>query len=75
MEKIDKTQQSHQASTRERTNRFLGLSSYAGGVVLLCILALCVYDSGIKDGIGSLSIIAVAALACFGIGYTTSRRK
>lgn len=61
-------------TTRERTNRLLGLSSYALGVVLLGVLALCLYDDGLSDP-GSLGLISGGALISFAIGYTTSRKK
>jgi hypothetical protein len=57
---------------RQQLNRLIGLSSYAGGVILLGIIGLGIYD-GDRD-YQTFAIIAVAALACFGLGYTTSQK-
>jgi hypothetical protein len=61
-------------SERERTNRLLGLSSYAAGVILLGLIAFGIYEEGLTD-LGSLGLFVAGAGICFAIGYTTSRKR
>jgi hypothetical protein len=64
------------SSGRQRFNRWMGLSSYAGGVVLLGLMASALIDEGgIKDDLGLYVLGGIAAIACFAIGYTTGRKS
>ena len=66
-------------SARESFNRFMGLGSYAMGVIILGIMAFSLYDDAglIKFGrdYQTYAIGLAAALVCFAIGYTTGRKK
>jgi hypothetical protein len=57
-------------------NRLFGLSSYAGGTIVLGLMAFCIFDDGgIKGDATSYVIGFVAALALLGIGYSTGRLR
>ena len=71
-----RSEEPRHANARRNVNRILGLSSYAGGVILLGLLVLSIVDAGgIRGDLTSLGIIALASLACFAIGYSTGRRN
>ncbi|BBO30844.1 hypothetical protein [Lacipirellula parvula] len=61
-------------SSRDALNRYIGLSSYAGGILLLGLLAFGLYEDGLKD-LQSTGIIAAAAIIFIAIGYTTTGKK
>jgi hypothetical protein len=63
-------------SVRESFNRIMGLSSYAGGVIVLGLLALSLYsDRGFKGDYQSYGLGLAAAVVLFAIGYTTGKRR
>ena len=63
-------------NARESFNRLMGLGSYAGGVIVLGIMAFSLYsDGGFKGDYQAYGIGAAAALVCFAIGYTTGRKN
>jgi hypothetical protein len=61
--------------TRESFNRLMGLGSYAGGVIVLGLMALGLYsDGGFMGDYQTYGIGLAAALIMFAIGFTTGRR-
>jgi hypothetical protein len=76
------TDNPNQPSGREKFNRLLGLSSYAGGIVLLGILIWVGIETlstrgmtGLKKDLSSIAILGGMAVVMFAIGYTTGRPR
>lgn len=65
------------SATRQKTNRLLGLSSYAAGTILLGIIGFGIYDdpASMRRDTQALILMVLGALVCFGIGFTTGRKK
>ena len=63
-------------NARDLFNQFMGLGSYAMGVIILGIMAFSLYDDrGFKSDYQTYGIGLAAALVCLAIGYTTARRN
>jgi hypothetical protein len=63
-------------SARESFNRLMGLGSYAGGVIVLGLMAFSLYsDGGFKGDYQTYGIGLAVALVMFAIGFTTSKRN
>jgi len=62
-------------STRESFNRILGLSAYAGGVCVLGIIAMGIWEDGRMPSLPSLAGMLAVLFVFFGIGYSTGRRR
>ena len=72
----------NQPSDRQKFNRILGLSSYAGALIMVGLIAMGVFDAvstngmaGLKKDLGTFGMAVVAAVTLWAIGYTTGRRK
>jgi hypothetical protein len=75
----DNQERTMETSFRQQFNRSIGLYFYASGCVILGILAFCIYDDpkSLTKSYNSynLAVMMGGALVCFGIGYTTGRKK
>ena len=67
-------------TSRDKLNRVLGPSSYAGAVLITAFLIWSIIDTlkakgvaGLKQDIQTLAIIAAVAIVMFTVGFTTGR--
>jgi hypothetical protein len=67
---------------RERANRIIGLSCYAGAVVMLGLIAVGVYDDlhskglpGLKADLQNLGLFCAAAFVLAALGYGSGKRS
>ena len=81
-----KPSQPQQPSSREKSNRILGLSSYAGAIIMAGLIVLGARDeirmggwagliATIKKDPTTPCILVAATVVLWAIGFTTGRRK
>ncbi len=72
---MDKDTSEKEVDLRYGANRVLGLSSYAGGIIVLCLLVFSYFDSSVPPSLNEIGLGLLVVFALFGLGYTTGRRK
>lgn len=67
-------------NARQTANRLIGLSCYAGAVIMFGLLGMAIYEElkagrSLTDDPTTIVIFACAALVFLGLGYSSGQRK